>query len=56
VTIDEQLRALIHDESGEQAMENYARQTSPSLFMDGTRRILNGETSLEEVLRVVRDE
>ena len=56
VVVGEKLRGLIHDESGEQAMESYARQTSPSLFMDGTRRVLNGETSLEEVLRVVRDE
>jgi general secretion pathway protein E len=30
----------------------YARQTAPSLMADGRRRVLAGETSLEEVLRV----
>ncbi len=37
-------------------MEEYARTITPSLSQDGKRMILNGKTSLEEVLRVSRDD
>jgi len=56
VTMEEDLRQMIHDGAGEQAMEKVARQTSPSLKQDGQRLILEGKTSLEEVLRVSREE
>ncbi|MFT6220717.1 MAG: general secretion pathway protein E [Candidatus Endobugula sp.] len=52
IPIDSQLRQLIHEGAGEQAMLQHARQTAPSLIDDGRRRVLAGETSLEEVLRV----
>jgi general secretion pathway protein E len=55
INIDNTLRRLIHDGSGEQDIEDYVRQSRPSLFDDGIRRILNGETSVEEVLRVTQD-
>jgi len=56
VTLEEELRQMIHDGAGEQAMEKVARQSSPSLRQDGQRLILEGKTSLEEVLRVSREE
>jgi len=56
VTLEEDLRQMIHDGAGEQAMEKTARQTSASLKQDGQRLILEGKTSLEEVLRVSREE
>ncbi|MDH5516234.1 MAG: type II secretion system ATPase GspE [Gammaproteobacteria bacterium] len=56
ITLDETLRQMIHDGAGEQAMEKYARQSSRSLKQDGQRLILEGRTSLEEVLRVSREE
>lgn len=56
VTLEEDLRQMIHDGAGEQAMEKVARQNSPSLKQDGQRLILEGKTSLEEVLRVSREE
>jgi len=52
IPIDSELRQLIHEGAGEHTMLEYARQTSPSLMEDGRRRVLAGETSLEEVLRV----
>ena len=52
IRIDDTLRRLIHEGAGEQAMLAHARQHSDSLIADGRRRILTGETSLEEVLRV----
>lgn len=52
ISMDSQLRQLIHEGAGEQEMLQHARQQSPSLIEDGRRRVLAGETSLEEVLRV----
>ncbi|MGM0593462.1 MAG: type II secretion system ATPase GspE [Pseudomonadota bacterium] len=52
ITIDATLRGMIHDGEGEQKMEHYARGHSASILEDGARRVLAGETSLEEVLRV----
>lgn len=56
IPIDETLRNMIHDGAGEAAMEKHARKTRPSLRHDGIRRILAGKTTLEEVLRVTRED
>ncbi|MCK4834764.1 MAG: type II secretion system protein GspE, partial [Gammaproteobacteria bacterium] len=56
VPIDHTLQNMIHEGEGEQAMEDYARSITPSLGQDGKRMILEGKTSLEEVLRVSRDD
>ncbi len=55
LNIDNILRQMIHDGEGEQAMETHVRQQRPSLFDDGLRRIIAGDTSVEEVLRVTQD-
>jgi general secretion pathway protein E len=52
IEIDETLRKMIHEGAGEQEMLSYARLHYPGIEADGRRRILSGETSLEEVLRV----
>ncbi len=52
IEIDEPLRTMIHEGEGEQAMLREARQRYPGIEADGRRRILAGETSIEEVLRV----
>lgn len=52
IPIDSVLRELIHEGAGEHAMLEHARKTVPSLLADGRRRVLAGETSVEEVLRV----
>jgi general secretion pathway protein E len=56
IPVDHHLQNMIHEGEGEQAMEDYARTISPSLSQDGKRMILDGKTSLEEVLRVSRDD
>jgi len=56
IEVDNTMRSLIHDGAGEHELEIHARQTSPSIRQDGLRRILAGETSLEEVLRVTRED
>jgi len=56
IPIDHMLENMIHEGESELAMEQYARTITPSLSQDGRRRILKGKTSLEEVLRVSRDD
>ncbi len=56
VEIDDRMRTMIHDGTSEQQLENYARSRSPSIYQDGMRRILAGDTSLEEVLRVTHED
>jgi len=56
VPIDHTLHSMIHEGAGEQEMEDHARTISRSLGQDGKRLILQGRTSLEEVLRVSRDD
>jgi general secretion pathway protein E len=52
IEIDDRLRTMIHERASEQQMIAYARSCSPSIGQDGRRRILTGETTVEEVLRV----
>jgi general secretion pathway protein E len=40
----------------EQELERHARLTTPSIRDDGVARILRGETTFEEVLRVTRED
>ncbi|HFC54294.1 MAG TPA: type II secretion system protein GspE [Gammaproteobacteria bacterium] len=56
VVFDEQMRALIHENVNEQQLEEHARSRSPSLRAQGMQAVLEGLTSLEEVLRVTEEE
>ncbi|MDF2179215.1 type II secretion system ATPase GspE [Aliiglaciecola sp. CAU 1673] len=54
--VDEQARDMIHNGHGEQAIEKYIRKSTPSIRDDGCSKVLKGFTSLEEVLRVTRED
>jgi general secretion pathway protein E len=54
--VDEGIRDLIHNGHGEQAIEKYIRKNTPSIREDGCLKVLQGMTSLEEVLRVTRED
>ena len=54
--VDDSVREIMHSGKGEQAIEKYIRAHTPSIRGDGVDKVLNGETSLEEVLRVTREE
>jgi general secretion pathway protein E len=56
IAIDETLRQMIHNKTSEQDIKNYARTLFPSIRQDGFQRVLKGETSLEEILRVTSEE
>lgn len=52
INVDDALRALIHDGASEQTINEQARKHNASIQEDGRRRIIAGDTSLQEVLRV----
>ncbi len=55
VTVDDTMRTMIHDGAGEHQLEQYARTMTPGILDDGKRKVLAGETTLEEVMRVTRE-
>lgn len=52
ITIDETLRGMIHRNENMQTLETYLKPTTPSIREDGFKRVLIGDTSLAEILRV----
>ncbi|MCL1050307.1 type II secretion system ATPase GspE [Shewanella abyssi] len=56
LTVDDSVRELIHTGRGELAIEKHIRKTVPSIRHDGMSKVLLGKTTLEEVLRVTREE
>jgi general secretion pathway protein E len=56
VVFDDHMRSLIHSVASEQEMIRHARQSSPGIREDGRRKVLQGVTTVEEVLRVTQEE
>ena len=56
VVVDDQMRTMIHDGAAEHELERYARTLTPSIRDDGLEKVLRGETTMEEVLRVTRED
>ena len=56
IKVDGTMRTMIHDGAGEHELERYARTRGPSIREDGIRKVLAGITTLEEVLRVTRND
>lgn len=52
ILIDHTLQKMIHNNADEQDLERHARQFTRSIQQDGFTKVLAGETSIEEVLRV----
>lgn len=56
IVVNDAMRTLIHDGASEQALEAHARKYSPSINDDGRRLVMDGKTTLEEMLRVTRED
>ena len=56
LVVNEQVRELIHTGAGEQAVEKVIRLHTPSIRDDGLAKVLAGQTTLEEILRVTRED
>ena len=54
IILDETLKKMIHDQASETKIKAYANQQFDDLRQDGIKRVLSGETSLEEMLRVTQ--
>lgn len=54
--VDEKVREMIHNGKGEQSIEKYIRKSTPSIRQDGFAKVVSGMTTLEEVLRVTRED
>ncbi|MDP0588564.1 MAG: type II secretion system ATPase GspE [Candidatus Endonucleobacter bathymodioli] len=52
--VDEDIRKMIHSGQGEQAVTTYVRNYNTGIRCDGARKVLDGVTTLEEVLRVTQ--
>jgi general secretion pathway protein E len=56
VAVDAAMAALIHDGAPEAALVAHARSQGPALLEEGVAAIRAGETTVDEVARVTRDE
>jgi len=56
IVVDDTMRTMIHDGASEQEIERHARAATPSIRDDGRAKVLRGETTIEEVLRVTRED
>jgi general secretion pathway protein E len=54
IDMDDGMRRLIHDQVSENELTDHARKSSRSLMQNGFDRVLDGETTLEEVFRVTQ--
>ncbi|HWT14576.1 MAG TPA: type II secretion system ATPase GspE [Patescibacteria group bacterium] len=56
VLLDDAMRKLIHEGASEAAIEAEARKRTPSMAADGWAKCVAGITSVDEVLRVTRED
>ncbi|HET7779738.1 MAG TPA: type II secretion system ATPase GspE [Rudaea sp.] len=56
VAVDEEMRRLIHANAAEVELERHARTLGPGILEDGWHKCVAGITSVDEVLRVTREE
>ena len=56
IVADEKLRTIIHDDLGEKALSEAAFENTDTLSACGYRHVRDGLTTIEEVLRVARQE
>ena len=55
IEVDDRLSSMIHDGESQSRIEKYCRTRSASIRDDGIRKVTAGETTLDEVLRVTRE-
>jgi len=53
ITLDQQLKAMIHQNKSEDEMVAVAHRTHPSIEIDAREKLMAGQTSIDEILRVI---
>ena len=56
IVADDTMRELIHDRASEQALAHHARERFPSIREDGRAKVLDGLTTVEEVIKATLDD
>jgi general secretion pathway protein E len=56
VQVDDAMRQAIHQNAAESELQLLARARTPDIMSDGLQKCLAGITSIDEILRVTRDE
>ncbi|MGA2654886.1 MAG: type II secretion system ATPase GspE [Gammaproteobacteria bacterium] len=56
IPVDDEIRNMIHERKGEATMMAYAREHWASIRQDGLRRVRDGVTTIEEVLRATAED
>lgn len=56
LVVDDTLRQLIHDKASESDIVASVRQSAVSIRSDGKQRVLDGTTTVEEVIRVTLED
>jgi len=56
IPVDSHLQHMIHDNEKESNLSNYSYQKFDSIREDGFKKVINGLTTLEEVMRVCKEE
>ena len=56
VVVDDGLRQLIHDQASEQTMVDHVRSDAPTIQEDGRQKVLAGDTTIQEILRVTLED
>jgi general secretion pathway protein E len=56
IEVDEVLRQMIHEQANEAALVAHVRQDAPGLRQDALDKLLAGVTTIEEIVRVTRDD
>ena len=55
IIIDDHLSTLIHSDASQQKIENHVRKSFPNMRHDGFSKVIAGDTTIEEVLRVTSE-
>ncbi len=56
IEVDREIESMIHDGASEQLLESYARSRGPGIVQSGRNKVVAGETTLPEILRVTIEE
>ncbi|MEJ1340401.1 MAG: type II secretion system ATPase GspE [Candidatus Sedimenticola sp. (ex Thyasira tokunagai)] len=55
IRIDDRVRAMIHDNAGEHEINQHVLNLYPSIRKSAGDKVLQGDTSIEEIVRVIQD-
>lgn len=55
LSVDDAVRTMIHNDDPEEDISAHAFQSQDTLLVSGLRHVVDGKTSIDEVLRVCRD-